>query len=75
MILRLLYRESSQLALLKELVLEGIWHAFIKFSDCGTMFTLVVPNDDRNEVPEQVRLIRLNQNSTVHDVLNMMEQK
>lgn len=43
LVLRLLKRERSQLVLLKEIVLEGIWSAYMKFSECGTQFALIIP--------------------------------
>jgi hypothetical protein len=43
--LRLIKREKSQLIKVRELVLDGIWSAFMKFSECGNHFALIIPYD------------------------------
>ena len=45
LVLRLLKRERSQLVQVREIVLEGIWSAYMKFSECGTHFALIIPYD------------------------------
>jgi hypothetical protein len=70
LILRLLFREKSQLVVEKEIILEGIWKASIKFSDCGTFFVMIIPKDDKNETPEQIRLCLLYRNKGLHEIMN-----
>lgn len=43
LILRLLRRDKSQLIQEREVILDGIFQAHMKFSECGTQFALVVP--------------------------------
>jgi hypothetical protein len=43
LILRMLRREKSQLIQEREVILDGIFVAHMKFSECGTYFALVVP--------------------------------
>ena len=43
LILRLLRKEKSQLVTIREIIIEGIFNATIKFSDCGNCIAMVVP--------------------------------
>jgi len=62
LILRLLRREKSQLIQEREVILDGIFKAHMKFSQCGTQFALVVPQDSKNKVPEQIRICKMVKN-------------
>jgi len=42
----------------------------MKFSKCGMIFSLVVPNDEKNQVAEQVQICRIGKNMSVYDLFN-----
>ena len=43
LVLRLLQRQGQQLFQIREHVLNGIWHAFLKISNCGTLLSIFIP--------------------------------
>ena len=43
LILRLLLREKSQLIVVKDVIIDGVWNAKIRFSDCSNYFCMVIP--------------------------------
>jgi hypothetical protein len=75
LVLRLLFREKSQLIVIKEIVLSNIWVAHIKFSDCGQYFTLIIPSSPKHSLADQIRYVKLGEHDTIHDVLTSIESQ
>lgn len=70
LVLRLIKRERSQLMLLKEIVLDGVWSAYMKFSECGTHFALIIPYHANNKVNEQIRFMKMESD----DIMDFVHQ-
>jgi hypothetical protein len=74
LILRLLFREKSQLILVKEVVLNGIQEAHIKFSDCGQYFTVIIPSSPKHQAEDQIWYLQMCEKSSIHDILRGIEE-
>ena len=73
LVLRLLQRQGQQLHQIREHILNGIHHAFMKFSNCGHLFSLFIPEDPRTSVKEQIITCRLGRNGSVFEFINQLE--